>query len=42
MNNPNGPQETVVLQFRTVVYTYQPVTPTGQKAGPPVTITFNR
>jgi hypothetical protein len=41
VNNANGPQETVVLRFRTVVYTYQPVTPTGQKAGPPVTITYN-
>lgn len=42
VNNPNGPQETVVLHYRQVVYTYQPVTPTGQKAGPPVSITYSR
>jgi hypothetical protein len=41
VNNSNGPEETVVLRFRTVVYTYQPVTPTGQKAGAPVTITYS-
>ncbi len=42
VNNPNGPEETVVLRFKHLVYTYQPVTPTGQKAGPPVTIKYDR
>lgn len=42
VNSPSGPEETVVLRFRKVVYTYQPVTPTGQKNGPPVTFAFNR
>jgi hypothetical protein len=42
VNNPNGPEETVVLRFRNVTYTYQPVTATGQKNGPPVTITYSR
>jgi hypothetical protein len=42
VNNPNGPEETVVLRFRSVTYTYQQVTAAGQKLGPPVTITFSR
>jgi hypothetical protein len=42
VNNPNGPEETVVLRFRSVTYTYQPVTATGQKNGAPVSITYSR
>ncbi len=42
VNNPNGPEETVVLRFKSVIYTYQPVTATGQKNGPPVSITYSR
>jgi type VI protein secretion system component Hcp len=32
-----GPVQIVTLRFTDVTYTFQPVTPTGQKAGPPVT-----
>ncbi len=42
VNDANGPAETVVLRFRKVVYTYQPVLPNGQKNGPPVTFTWTR
>lgn len=35
----NGPVESVELRFRSVTYTYQPLLPNGQKAGPPVTFT---
>ncbi len=42
VNNPSGPEETVVLRFRSVTYTYQPVTATGQKNGAPVSITYTR
>jgi hypothetical protein len=31
-----------VLRFRSVTYTYQPVTATGQKNGAPVSITYAR
>jgi hypothetical protein len=31
------PNASVVLRFRTVEYTFQPVLPNGQKNGPPVT-----
>jgi hypothetical protein len=40
-NNPNGPEETVVLRFHKLVYTYQPVNPTnGKPAGAAVTISI--
>jgi hypothetical protein len=42
VNNSNGPEETVVLRFRSITYTYQPVTPTGQRAGAPVSFTYTR
>jgi type VI protein secretion system component Hcp len=42
VNDANGPSETVVLRFRKVTYTYQPVQPNGQKNGPPVTFTWQR
>lgn len=42
VNTASGPDETVVLRFKKVVYTYQAVTPTGQKLGAPVTLTFQR
>ena len=42
VNDPNGPVETVVLRFTQVVYTFQPITPTGQRAGPPVIVTWKR
>jgi type VI protein secretion system component Hcp len=38
----NGPEETVVLRFRQVTYTFQPLLPNGQKNGPPVTFTWRR
>lgn len=38
----NGPEETVELRFRQVTYTFQPLQPNGQKAGPPVTFTWKR
>jgi type VI protein secretion system component Hcp len=38
----NGPEETVVLRFRQVTYTFQALLPNGQKSGPPVTITWKR
>jgi hypothetical protein len=38
----DGPVEVVELRFRSVVYTFQPLLPNGQKAGPPVTFTWNR
>lgn len=42
-NNTNGPEETVVLHVRKVVYTYQTVNPvTGQPVGAPVSITYQR
>jgi hypothetical protein len=39
---PGTPLQVVTLHFNSVDYTFQPVTPTGQKAGPPVTfsVTF--
>jgi hypothetical protein len=42
VNNPNGPEETVVLRFKSVTYTYQAVTATGQRLGAPVSITYTR
>ena len=42
VNDPNGPAETVVLRFRKIVYTFQPVLPNGQKNGPPVSFTWTR
>ncbi|HVA84269.1 MAG TPA: hypothetical protein VNF28_05170 [Candidatus Binataceae bacterium] len=41
--SPNPPvvSESVILGFKKLVYTFQPVTPNGQKAGPPVTFTWN-
>lgn len=33
------PEETVVLRFRRVTYTFQPVNAFGQKSGPPVSFT---
>lgn len=33
------PLESVTLTFDSVDYTFQPLTPTGQRAGPPVTFT---
>ena len=42
VNDPNGPAETVVLRFRKLTFTFQPVLPNGQKAGPPVTYTWQR
>lgn len=36
----NGPEETVVLRFRQVTYTFQALLPNGQKAGPPVSFTW--
>jgi type VI protein secretion system component Hcp len=38
----DGPVEVVDLRFRAVTYTYQPLTPIGQKSGPPVTFTWTR
>ena len=38
----NGPEETVELRFRQVTYTFQPLLPNGQKAGPPVSFTWKR
>jgi len=38
----NGPEETIVLQFRQVTYTFQPLLPNGQKNGPPVSYTWKR
>jgi hypothetical protein len=38
----DGPVEVVELRFRQVVYTFQPLLPNGQKAGPPVTFTWTR
>ena len=32
-----GPQTLLTLKFSSVLYTFQPVLPTGQKAGPPIT-----
>jgi type VI protein secretion system component Hcp len=40
--NIEGPVEIVELRFRTVTYTFQPLLPNGQKAGPPVTFTWGR
>ena len=37
-----GPLETVTLGFRSITYTYQPVNPVGQPAGPPVSFTWSR
>jgi type VI protein secretion system component Hcp len=34
------PEETVVLRFRKVTYTFQPVNVVGQKNGPPVSFTW--
>jgi hypothetical protein len=34
--NPGAPRETVTLKFDSVVYTFQPYLPNGQKNGPPV------
>lgn len=34
--NPGAPRETVTLVFDSVVYTFQPYLPNGQKNGPPV------
>jgi len=42
VNDPSGPSETVVLRFRRLTYTFQPVLPNGQKAGPPVTYNWSR
>jgi hypothetical protein len=42
VNNANGPEETVTLHVKQVIYTYQAVTPTGQRLGAPVTITYQR
>lgn len=38
----DGPVETVVLSFRSVTYTFQPLLANGQKAGPPVTIVWQK
>jgi type VI protein secretion system component Hcp len=38
----NGPEETIVLRFRQVTYTFQPLLPNGLKNGPPVTFTWGR
>jgi type VI protein secretion system component Hcp len=38
----NGPEETIVLRFRQVTYTFQPLLPNGLKNGPPVTFTWQR
>lgn len=38
----NGPEETVVLRFRQVTYTFQALLPNGQKSGAPVTVTWRR
>jgi len=42
VNDPNGPEETVVLRFTEVTYTFQPILPNGQRNGPPVTFTWKR
>jgi hypothetical protein len=42
VNNANGPEETVVLHFRSVTYTFQPLSPTGLPAGAPVVVTYTR
>ena len=41
--SPNPPvvSESVILGFKKLVYTFQPVLPNGQKNGPPVTFTWN-
>ncbi len=39
--NPPVASESVILGFKKLVYTFQPVSPTGQPAGPPVTFTWN-
>lgn len=36
-----APQKIVTLKFDSVVYTFQPYLPNGQKNGPPVTFTVN-
>jgi type VI protein secretion system component Hcp len=39
----NGPEETIVLRFRQLTYTFQPLLPgTGTKNGPAVTFTWKR
>lgn len=35
----SSPQKVVTLKFTGVTYTYQPLLPNGQKAGPPFTVT---
>jgi hypothetical protein len=35
--NPGAPQEIVTVKFDSVVYTFQPYLPNGQRSGPPVT-----
>jgi type VI protein secretion system component Hcp len=38
----DGPLETVVLDFKSVTYTFQPLLPNGQKNGPPLSFTWSR
>ena len=36
-----GTMQVVTLRFSSITYTYQPVNPVGQRAGPPLTFTAN-
>jgi hypothetical protein len=42
VNNANGPEETVVMHFRSLTYTFQPLSPTGLPAGAPIVVTYTR
>ena len=42
VNDPTGPEETVVLRFTQMTYTFQPILPNGQRSGPSVTFTWKR
>jgi hypothetical protein len=39
--SPGAPQEIVTVKFDSVVYTFQPYLPNGQRNGPPSTFTAN-
>ncbi|MGH6822564.1 MAG: hypothetical protein ACRECP_03150 [Methylocella sp.] len=41
LTDPRDLTDTITLQARTFKYTYQPITPTGQKLGPPISFGWN-